>query len=351
MYSLEWRQKLATSFLVSSRQTLNRRINYAINTRKTTGQQIRDYCTANHIEHTMSVVEMPPDSTFPPANLHFVPLPNPVEDGPTVLFVHGGGYLFPMIGDCHLPLGLHIAQSCKAKSLVFLEYTLSSEMQFPGQLAQIAQSVILLTQQGIRPSDLVIAGDSAGGHLVASLMLHLSEPCPSAPAVDLRGQQIGAAILLSPWLDMTPTDAYGAQNEAYDVLSQNQLCDMAELLGTKPDSPWAEPFAAKDGKALCLKAFTKTKGTQPVVERTLVTAGEREVLFKSCESFAQDFIEATTAVMDDNGKSNNRTVAQEQAPIFAVGVDEVHVQPGIDVAMGYRSGGTMIALTAFLEAL
>lgn len=351
LYVLNWRQKLAISVIVSARRTLNPRINYARNTRQTTGQQLRDYCTAKHIDLVTEVVEMPPDSAFPPAHLHFVPLPSPVDGGPTVVYVHGGGYLFPMIGDCHIPLALHAAQSCKAKTLVFLEYTLSAEREFPVQLAQIAQSVVLLFQRGVRPSELIFAGDSAGGHLIASLMLHISQPCPSVPPVDLRGQQIGAAILLSPWLDMVPRDAYGMENEAHDILTQNQLHDMAELFETKSDSPWAEPLVAKDGKTLCVKAFSKAGGSQSVVAKTLVTAGEREVLFKSCEQFAQDCIGAATVIMDDSGKSKIRTVVDEEAPVFAVGVGEVHVQPAIDIAVGYFGGGTMAALTAFLEAL
>ncbi len=351
---LHWRQKLATSFLYATRVTLNQRMKYAANTRKTTGEQVSEYCVARGIAHDKVVVSMPTSSSFPPPNLHIVSCPDAVADGPTVLFVHGGGYLYPMVGECHIPLALHMGRSSKAKQVAYLEYTLTSSLQYPGQLAQIAQAVAQLLKQGVRLSDLIIAGDSAGGHLVAGLLAHMQQPCPLVEPIDLKGQQIRAVVLLSPWVDMTLTDTYGAANEAYDVLSQGQLRDCGRLLGTtsRPGSLWLEPLRAKEGKAVLLQALAGAgDGAQPIAGKVLITAGEREVLFESCVDFAEGFTGARTVVMDAKGRRTIRDVVEEEACVFAIGPGEVHVQSGIDVATGYDEGATMVALTAFLEAL
>ncbi len=352
---LNWRQKLATSFLYATRITLNQRHKYAANTRKTTGQQVRTYCAARGLACDEIAVSMPAASAFPPPNLYVVPCPDGATDGPTVLFVHGGGYLFPMIGECHLPLASHMAAACRAKQVAYLEYTLSSRLQYPGQLAQTAQAVAhLVDHGGVRPSDLVLAGDSAGGHLVAGLVAHLQQPCPPVQPVDLQGQQIRAVVLLSPWLDMTPADRCGAANEAYDVLSQGQLRDMGRLLlGTGADSLWLSPLRAREGKAIFSQAFAGIGGgVRPsVVAKVLVTVGEREVLFESCVEFAESVAGARTVVMDAGGGRVIRDVVGQEPCVFAVGPGEVHVQSGIDAAMGYHEGGTMVALTAFLESL
>lgn len=351
MRLLSWRQKLATAFLYATRVTLHPRLSYSINTRKTTGHQIRDYCVAKGVEYSKTAISMPTDSAFPPCNLHFVACPDAATDGPTVLFVHGGGYLFPMVGECHIPLALHMGSSSKAKQAVFLEYTLSSSLQYPGQLVQISEAVRHLFEQGVQPSDLIIAGDSAGGHLVAGLCAHIAEPCPQVRPIDLRGQQLRAAILLSPWMDMEPAGVYGEANEAYDVLSQGQLCNMARLLGIGSHDLWCEPFQTSHGKDVFLRAFTETAGTKPLVGKVLVTAGEREVLFECCKKFALSFANAKTVIMDYNGKRMIKQAIEEETAVFAVGAGEVHVQSGVDIAVGHVGGGTMFALTAFLQSL
>lgn len=354
MGSLHWRQKVATSFLYATRVTLNQRIKYAANTRKTTGQQVSEYCAARGLAHDKIVVPMPTTSSFPPPNLHLVSYPDSVANGPTVLFVHGGGYLYPMVGECHIPLALHMGRSSKAKQVAYLEYTLTSSLQYPGQLAQIAQAVAHLLKQGVRLSDLIFAGDSAGGHLVAGLIAHMQQPCPLVEPINLKGQQIRAVVLLSPWVDMTLTDACGTANEAYDVLSQGQLRDCGRLLGatSRRDSLWLEPLRAREGKTVLVQALTGAGGgAEPIAGRVLITAGEREVLFESCVEFAENFAEARTVVMNAKGRRTIQDVVEQEACVFAVGPGEVHVQSGIDVATGYYEGGTMFALTKFLEAL
>ena len=250
-----------------------------------------------------------------------------------------------------MPLALHIATSSRAKQVVYLEYGLAPENKYPGQLCQLVDAVNHLLQQGVKPSQLILAGDSAGVHLIIGLLAHITKPCPKAPApLDLGGEQIRAAVLLSPWLDMQLTSVAPATG-TMDVLTSTQLANSAKLFGTNPTHPWCEPLVAEDGVEILRKAFSGSGDTKPVVGKVLVTIGDAEVLFESCQQFFANFEQFETVVMDGKGKDAIKSIAEKEAFVFAVGLGEVHVQPGIDIATGFYNGGTMTALTAFLNTL
>lgn len=204
--------------------------------------------------------------------------------------------------------------------------------------------------QGVTPSELILAGDSAGVHLITGLLAHVIKPCPQVAPLDLVDEQIRAAVLLSPWLDMQLTSVSPTVG-TMDVLTSAQLANSANLFGTNSTHPWCESLVAKEGVEILRKAFSGSGDTKPVVGNVLVTIGDAEVLFESCQHFFANFKQLATVVMDDKGKAAIKSVAEKEALVFAAELGEVHVQPGIDIATGYYNGGTMTALTAFLEAL
>lgn len=249
-----------------------------------------------------------------------------------------------------MPLALHIASSSRAKQVVYLEYGLAPENKYPGQICQLVDAVNHLLQHGVKPSELILAGDSAGVHLITGLLAHITEPCPQVAPLDLGGEQILAAVLLSPWLDMQLTSV-SPTTGTMDVLTSTQLTNSAKLFGTNPSHPWCEPLVAAGGIEILRKAISGSGDTKAVVGKVLVTIGDAEVLFESCQQFFASFKQFETVVMNDRGKDAIKSIAEKGAFVFAVGLGEVHVQAGIDIATGYYNGGTMTALTAFLNTL
>jgi len=99
----------------------------------------------------------------------------------TILYLHGGGYA---IGSAktHVDLGARLSKACEA-DVFLVDYRLAPEHSFPAQLDDAKKAYHWLLDSGILPSDIIIAGDSAGGGLAISTLVALrdeSVPLPRA---------------------------------------------------------------------------------------------------------------------------------------------------------------------------
>lgn len=357
MYGLNWRQKISTSLLHTIGENLNYKQEYWVSTFRSTKKASRSFSRFNRIAHREVVVAMPTDlinaatgKPMPSPTLHFLKVPGTPSTGKTFLYCHGGGYLYAMRGDSQAPLAMHFAKSCRAANLVILEYTLTPFIRYPGHLAQTVEAVRhLIENENISPPDIIVGGDSAGGHMTATFLTHLAEPCPGIRPLDLRGQQLCAAVMISPWLTMDAHGPSAVANEPFDFLPRYKLAEFIGYLKPELSHVWAAPVEARNSKAVWSKAFPRTRSGKSFVGRVLVTAGELEVLFSGCQTFASDYLNAETVVMD--GKKANEDKIREGQVVFAVGPMEVHVQPGLDMALRYFKGGSITALTTFFESL
>jgi len=121
-------------------------------------------------------------------------LPENATEGCVLLYIHGGGFIS---GSCrtHRAIVAKFALGCRLKSLVF-DYRLAPEHPFPAGLDDCIGAYRWLLEEGYRPEDIVVGGESAGGTLTLSLLLALKEkkiPLPRAafsisPVTDLRCQ-------------------------------------------------------------------------------------------------------------------------------------------------------------------
>lgn len=109
-----------------------------------------------------------------------------------ILYLHGGGYTICSPAT-HRGLTGQLALACRARLLV-IDYRLAPEHPFPAALEDALSAYRWLLDQGIRPQQIAVGGDSAGGGLTL------------AAAVSLRaaGEPLPAALfLISPWTDLT----------------------------------------------------------------------------------------------------------------------------------------------------
>lgn len=183
------------------------------------------------------------------------------EPAVTVLYFHGGGYAFyPRAYSYFLEL---ITQAANAK-LFALDYRLAPEHPFPAQLEDAVAAYSRLLIDGVAPKNLVLAGDSAGGHLALSCLLKLRELQMPLPAL---------AVALSPPTDFGTEWPSFTQNAKFDWIQRPMLHRWAESFCSvqERESPFVS-LSEADFTALC-----------PIY----VQYGEAEILRDSIQDFAR----------------------------------------------------------------
>jgi acetyl esterase/lipase len=115
-----------------------------------------------------------------------------------LLYLHGGGYVActPLT---HRTLTIALARACGAPLFV-PDYRLAPENPFPAALDDALQAYDMLRALGLRPADIAIGGDSAGGGLALATVLALRER-------DRLERPVAALIAYSPWTDLLATGA------------------------------------------------------------------------------------------------------------------------------------------------
>src|SRR5512143_2095927 len=119
--------------------------------------------------------------------------PNAAADR-VILYLHGGGYVMGSI-NTHRAMIARIARASQARALA-LDYRLAPEHPFPAAVDDATAAYRWLLAQNIKPSNIVVAGDSAGGGLTLATLLAIRDAKLPLPA---------AGVCISPWVDMEGT--------------------------------------------------------------------------------------------------------------------------------------------------
>jgi len=218
--------------------------------------------------------------------MRFVPEGAPANRA--ILFFHGGSYIYGSARTTHAELVARIAHA-SGLEVVALDYRLAPEHPYPAQLDDALAAFDALVQSGTPPESIVLAGDSAGGNLAIELQLALR---------DRGGPQANAAILISPWSDLTMPGASFIDNERYDFGTRDVLLThAAAFAGAVPlDDPRVSP------------TYAKLEGLAPV----LITVGEAEI--------PRDDVLALASKLKEAGVDVALHVAKgmpHNAPVFA----------------------------------
>jgi epsilon-lactone hydrolase len=181
---------------------------------------------------------------------------------PTVVYFHGGGYRLAS-ALAYRAFGSHLAHVCKARVLL-VDYRLAPEHPYPAAVEDAVAGYQWVLAGGVSPSQVVVAGDSAGGGLAAALLLALKDRGLPLPA---------GAILSSPWADLTVTAATYSINAGTDALfSKASATEAAGLyLG---DHDARDPFVSP--------VFGDWSGMPPL----LIQVGDTEVLLDDAARLA-----------------------------------------------------------------
>lgn len=155
-----------------------------------------------------------------------------VAGGTTIVHFHGGGF---RLGAPETVAAYAAALARGSGATVYCPaYRLAPEAPFPAALNDGLRVIGQLAASGSR---LILAGDSAGGGLAASLA-HLCRHL---------GIEIANLVLQSAWLDLTVSSPSYQANAASDPLfSEASASEAAQmyLQGHSPDDPLASPLFA-----------------------------------------------------------------------------------------------------------
>ena len=160
---------------------------------------------------------------------------------PVVLYLHGGGYVCCST-ETHAFLMARLALKVPARVLG-LDYRLAPAHPYPAALDDAVAAYRWLLDQGQDPSRIVLAGDSAGGGLALATLLELRDRGLPMP---------GAAVLLSPWVDLEAEDPSGRENAAFDYVGCREppaACRRATFGERDADEPPLS-FAGRDLRGL-----------------------------------------------------------------------------------------------------
>lgn len=159
---------------------------------------------------------------------------NRSPEDPVILYFHGGGGVLPLL---FLETGMWIdmwrgynAQKNDRLSVAVLDYVIAPrEGVWPEPLQQCASVYNELTKHS---NNVILAGDSDGGHLALSLLRHIKYPLESVDEVTVKPQGL---VTISPWVNVFPNQGEGVINGTYesyndiDILNADSLSAMGEL--------------------------------------------------------------------------------------------------------------------------
>lgn len=192
------------------------------------------------LEETLANIPVAEDLSFSSETLGGVPVvkgsyPGAAADG-VLLYFHGGGFVS---GSAHgyRALAAELARAA-GLSCVSVEYRLAPEHPFPAGIEDCCAAYRGLLEQGIAPERIAVAGDSAGGGLLLSVLLSLRDAGDPLPA---------AAVALSPWVDMTCSGESFTTKAAQDPMLTHKglsVCAGRYLGDHDPRDPIASPVFA-----------------------------------------------------------------------------------------------------------
>lgn len=122
----------------------------------------------------------------------WVHAPDSDHDGPVIFYIHGSGYVV-CSSRTHRRLVARLSQASGLPAFS-LDYRLAPEHPFPAAADDVRAAYQWLLSTGHAAKDIVIAADSAGGHLAVDLIAENHRMGVAQP---------GALVLFSPLADLT----------------------------------------------------------------------------------------------------------------------------------------------------
>src|SRR2546423_7408314 len=219
------------------------------------------------LRELLSAQPLPADVTVTAAALGGVPTAEITVDGielrHVVLYFHGGVYVR---GAAPLAAGLasQVGRRTHAK-VIPVSYRLAPEHPYPAAVDDALAAYEALLDNGVAPSDIAFAGESAGGGLAIATLVNARDHGLPLPA---------AAFVMSPYADLTLVGTTMETRREVDPLLTR------ELLQARVTDYTAGQDAAL---GLISPVFADLSGLPPLI----IQAGSHEVLLDDAVRLAQ----------------------------------------------------------------
>ncbi|MCI8771095.1 MAG: alpha/beta hydrolase [Lachnospiraceae bacterium] len=153
-----------------------------------------------------------------------------------VLQLHGGGYI-GRLKNAYRDFAKFYSDMRGGMRVFTLDYRVAPKHPYPAALKDAYQAYCFMQGLGYRGSQVILAGDSAGGGLALALCGYLRDHGLELPS---------AAVLMSPWTDLTASGASYEENYTKDPLFGNTRESMiynGEYYGSHdPADPYISPL-------------------------------------------------------------------------------------------------------------
>jgi epsilon-lactone hydrolase len=231
------------------------------------------------LREVVSAQPLPAGVTVTAAGLGGVPTAEIRVDGieprHVVLYFHGGVYV---IGDAFLAAGLasQVGRRTHAK-VISVDYRLAPEHPYPAAVDDALAAYEALLDNGIAPSDIAFAGESAGGGLAIATLVNARDHGLPLPA---------AAFVMSPYADLTLAGTTIETKREVDPLLSEELLQ-----------PRVTDYVSGQDAALGLISpiFADLSGLPPLI----IQAGSHEVLLDDAVRLARQAATADVEVTLD----------------------------------------------------
>ena len=154
---------------------------------------------------------------------------------------------------------------------------------------------------GVRPENIQILGDSAGGTLIHETLSHFLHPVAGVPELSLSSP-LGGVYMMSPWVRLIDKDRqylYGRNNNKGDVLTGDRINYWGSEVfrdASKEAIPYLEPNSTPP---------MWLNGVDRCVKRVLISAGGleclRDEIIKYYQHVFQEHHKDVTFVLQANG--------------------------------------------------
>jgi monoterpene epsilon-lactone hydrolase len=231
------------------------------------------------LRELISAQPLPADVTVTAAALGGVPTAEITIDGieprHVVLYFHGGVYV---LGDAFqaAALAAQIGRRTRAR-VISVDYRLAPEHPYPAAVDDALAAYEALLHNGTAPSDIVVAGESAGGGLAVATLVNARDHGLPLPA---------AAFVMSPYADLTLAGTtMDTKREVDALMSRENL-----------RSRIADYTAGQDAAlGLISPIFADLSGLPPLI----IQAGSHEVLLDDAVRLARQAATADVEVILD----------------------------------------------------
>lgn len=192
--------------------------------------------------------------------------PESAVTGRVILQLHGGGYIGPM-KNIYRRFAVKYSKISFGADVLTPDYRVAPEDPFPAAVEDVVQAYRwLLEEQGYQPSQIVVAGDSAGGGLALALGMYIKDHDLPMP---------GGFITMSPWSDVSLSGESYESNYEIDPLFGNSRENMLYNSSYVGDLDMKNPYLSP--------LFGDYKGFSPI----LMQVGSYEVLLSDTLSVSE----------------------------------------------------------------